>query len=351
MMTEINNSLKKLPFDSKIRAESALSAILNVDLMIEDFKNRKAESKADILLDVYGLLQGLFVGIDGLYQLSISTTKYKYHININSNRILKQLKYIRNDIVGHPTNRNYDDGTFGFSIILDNEITKDALSYVTYIIKGKEIHKEKHTLYFNDVINAYVKEKTNFLNDLENHLKRQPSSVETIGLLVELFDKAQKNQFNVQDLAKIKVQFMKEQNLKVGSGNRFLWRLELLSKLFVWKDESYQTVVNYSILKQVLTIYQMNLDLNDQKLRIPKVESPKIIMDFKRFVNQNGNARKLIINLNDHDHPLFNTDLNSLIYLVKDENTKKFLEWFKNLRDLDHSFLIGKILKDILNEI
>ncbi len=348
-MNTIKSVMKNLSFDTKIRAESALSAIINVDLMIEDFKQRKALNKADILLDVYGLLQGLFVGIDGLYQLSISTTKYKYHININSNRNLKQLKYVRNDVVGHPTNRNYEDGTFGFSIILDDEITKDELSYHTYIIKGREINKEKHTLYFNEVISAYSKEKNQFLSDLESYLRRQPLVVETTGLIIELFDHAQKDMYDLEDLNKIKNCFMKEQNLKAGSSNRFLWRIDLLKKLFIWKDDTYQAVIKYSILKQILAIYQMNLDLNDQKIRLPKLDLPKVILEFRRFVNQNGQVRKLISNLNDLEHPLFQSDLDSLIYLVKDEHLNKFLNWFKSLRDLDHSFLIGKILKDILS--
>src|SRR5690606_13891944 len=105
----INQAINNLTFDAKIRANAAVSALGHVDAMIEDFKLREGISRADILLDVFGLLQGLFVGIDAMYQLSFTTTKYKYHININMNKNLKELKYLRNDVVGHPTNRNYED--------------------------------------------------------------------------------------------------------------------------------------------------------------------------------------------------------------------------------------------------
>src|SRR5690606_7520604 len=108
-MEKITKAIQNLQFDAKIRAESSLSIIEHVDDMLLEFKRRESTDQASILLDVFGLMQSLFVGIDALYQLSFSVTKYKYHININQNKNLRMLKYLRNDVVGHPTNRNYDD--------------------------------------------------------------------------------------------------------------------------------------------------------------------------------------------------------------------------------------------------
>ncbi|WP_025724645.1 hypothetical protein [Acholeplasma granularum] len=346
---KIEQAINNLSFDAKIRANSSLAALKYVDLMIEDFIVRDAHNKSDILLDVFGLLQGLFVAIDALYQLSFTATKYKYNVNINSNRTLRHLKYLRNDIVGHPTNRNYEDGSFGFSIIIDDEITKDKLSYITYIIRGKNINKNKQTIYFDEVLKAYQLEKNKVLENLESYLAKTPHLVETTGLIVNLFEKSLNNMESIDDLLEIERKFIKENNLSKHSNHRFLHRLNLLKDCFTWKDKTYQEIIDYAKRIQILSIYQINLDINDKKIRIPVIDKPDILKKFRNIVNRNALSRKLISNLNDLDHPLFNSDLEQLIKLVKDPEVKGLLLWFQKIRDRDHSFLIGKLFKDILS--
>lgn len=345
----ILDSIETLPFDAKIRAKSAYSALQYVDLMIDDFLVRTAKNKADILLDVFGVLQGLFVAIDGLYQLSFATTKYKYHININQNRTLRLLKYLRNDVVGHPTNRSYSDGTFGFSLILEDEITKDHLSYVTYIMRNKDITQSKETIYFDELIQAYKKEKSQALKDLENYLHRQPSKIETTGYIVQLFEKASINSLDVELLSKIRREFLREQNLSEDSNNRFIFRLDLLKSTFDWKDSKFQDVIHYIVLKQILSLYKMNLDLSDKKIRIPVVELPTVLRTLKKEIQSNAKKRSLITHLNDKDYPMFQNDLEQLIYQVNDPMVKEFLNWFKKISDNNHKFLVGKTIKDILS--
>ncbi|MFA7417160.1 MAG: hypothetical protein WCZ19_01325 [Acholeplasma sp.] len=344
----IEKAISNLSFDAKIRANSSIAALKYVDLMIEDFKVRQAINKADILLDVFGLLQGLFVAIDALYQLSFTATKYKYHVNINQNRNLKHLKYLRNDIVGHPTNRNYEDGSFGFSVIIEDEITKDQLSYMTYIIKGKKINRTKETVYFNDILNAYQKEKVNVLKDLESYLDNTPHDTETTGLLVTLFENTTQSIYRVEDLNLIEDKFLKENNLHVKSNHRFLYRLRLLKGLFIWQDETYQEIINYTRKHEILSIYRMNLDITGKKIRIPVIQLPETLNKLQQVCRRSKHARNLIVNLNDIDHPLFTSDLEQLIQFMKDPETKHFLKWFKQIKDRNHSFAIGKIIKDIL---
>lgn len=346
---KLEKAINNLSFDAKIRAESSIAALKYVDLMIEDFKVRQAHNKADILLDVFGLLQGLFVAIDALYQLSFSATKYKYHVNINQNRNLKQLKYLRNDIVGHPTNRNYEDGSFGFSVIIEDEITKNGLSYMTYIIKGKQIKQNKVTIDFNKVLKAYESEKVNVLEDLENYLKNTPQKVETTGLIVSLFGNALKGIYNIDALKTIEKHFLKEHNLSKTSNHRFLYRLRLLKDIFQWNDAQYQQIIIYARKYQILSIYRINLDLNDKKIRIPVLTKPEVLTQFESIVKKRPHARKLIKNLNDVDHPLFSTDLDQLIDYIKDNEVKALLKWFRQIKDRNHSFVIGKLFKDILS--
>jgi len=346
---KLEKAIQNLSFDAKIRAESSIAALKYVDLMIDDFKVRQAHNKADILLDVFGLLQGLFVAIDALYQLSFSATKYKYHVNINQNRNLKQLKYLRNDIVGHPTNRNYEDGSFGFSVIIEDEITKNGLSYMTYIIKDKKIKQNKVTIDFNKVLEAYEVEKVKVLEDLENYLKNTPQKVETTGLIVTLFEDAQKGVYNVNQLKAIETHFLKEHNLAKTSNHRFLYRIRLLKDIFQWFDTKYEDIIDYARKYQILSIYRMNLDLNNKKIRIPVLTKPEVLAKFEAIVKRRPHARKLIKNLNDLDHPLFQADLDQLIDYVKDDEVKALLKWFRQIKDRNHSFVIGKLFKDILS--
>lgn len=346
---KIEQAIENLSFDSKIRAKSSLAALKYVDLMIEDFKVREARNKADILLDVFGLLQGLFVAIDALYQLSFSATKYKYNININQNRNLKHLKYLRNDIVGHPTNRNYADGSFGFSQILEDEITKEQIAYITYIMRDQQIDRKKQTILFDDVLTAYETEKVQILKDLENYLGNMPHVEETTGLLVKLFEKALSNKFDSKDLELIESKFAKENNISVTSNHRFLYRLRLIRDLFEWNDNKYQDIIRYAIKHQILAIYKMNLDINNKKVRIPTIDKPLLIGDLQSIIKRNKQAKRLIHNLNDLDHPLFLSDLDQLIKFVNNPQIKQFLIWFQKLKDRDHSFAIGKIIKDILD--
>jgi len=345
----IEHAIENLSFDSKIRAQSSLAALKFVDLMIEDFKVRAAHNKADILLDVFGLLQGLFVAIDALYQLSFSATKYKYNVNINQNRNLKHLKYLRNDIVGHPTNRNYPDGSFGFSVILEDEITKEQISYITYIMRNNQIDKKKQSILFDDVLSAYETEKVLILKDLENYLGNMPHIEETTGLLVKLFEKALDEQFDTKDLELIEEKFAAENNISTTSNHRFLYRLRLIKDLFNWHDMKYQDIISYAVKHQILAIYKMNLDINNKKVRIPTIDKPLMISDLHLIIKKSKHAKKLIHNLNDLDHPLFLSDLDQLIKFVKHPQIKQFLNWFQKLKDRDHSFAIGKIIKDILS--
>jgi hypothetical protein len=346
---KIENAIENLSFDSKIRAKSSLAALKYVDLMIEDFKVREARNKADILLDVFGLLQGLFVAIDALYQLSFSATKYKYNVNINQNRNLKYLKYLRNDIVGHPTNRNYADGSFGFSLILEEEITKEQIAYITYIMRDKQIDKKKQTILFDDVLTAYENEKVLILKDLENYLGNMPHHEVTTGLLVNLFEKALNNQFEIKDLDLIEVKFAEENNISTTSNHRFLYRLRLIKDLFEWRERKYQDIISYAVKHQILAIYKINIDINNKKARIPAIDKTLFISDLQSIIKKSKHAKSLVKNLNDLDHPLFLSDLDQLIKFVKNPQIKQFLIWFQKLKDRNHSFAIGKIIKDILD--
>lgn len=339
-------AINNLNFDARIRAQSSISALMYVDMMIEDFKQRESKTKADILLDVFGLLQGLFVGIDSLYQLSISITKFKYHININENENLRSLKYIRNDVVGHPTNRNYEDGSYGFSFILNEEITKDNLSYMSYIIKGSEIRKQKIDVNFNQVIEAYEKAKKQVIEDINSYLERKPTKLDIPAYIVNMYQKGLKNEFDASDLNKLKEMIMTDQNIKSSSPNRLLWHVKLLNKSYQWKDNNFQDLINYMRLKEMLTIYRMYLDLSDKKIKLPIIDKPKVLVKFQKELNRINKYNELLFYMKDKTHPHFKDYLDMLMDIIEDKQVDDLLLWFSKISDSDQSYLIGKTLKD-----
>ncbi|MFH0767675.1 MAG: hypothetical protein V1920_06250, partial [Bacillota bacterium] len=136
------------------RATSSFLMLEHVDLMIDRYQKEKQTEQGAILLDVFGLLQGFFVAIDALYDLAIGLTQYKYHVNINANSALHELKFIRNDIVGHPTHRTYDDGATGFSILSMENLSKESLTYKTYIYEKNKMEVITKDVLFQPLIDA-----------------------------------------------------------------------------------------------------------------------------------------------------------------------------------------------------
>ncbi len=175
--------------------------------------------------------------------------------------------------------------------------------------------------------------------------------MESSALLVQLYEKAIQNQFDDQLLSRIETLFLKEQNLYKDTRNRFIWRVGLLRKLFVWKDQDYQDLIDYMILQQILSIYQMNQDLNSSKIRIPLVKMPKILETFDGFIKKHPRLSDVINNINDQDHPMFKNDVLQLIEITDNKVVKDLLDWFLNLSETDHKYLAGHVLKASLKRI
>lgn len=132
-MEKVNNVIDKLAqdMDSKSNVLKACYMTLkNNHNAISYFEKSMDEAfdSGEVILRLYGLLQALFVCIDSLYTLTFKITGTKNFININDNKALRELKYIRNDVVGHPTNRIVDDKT-EYAILNPDDIKKDEFTY------------------------------------------------------------------------------------------------------------------------------------------------------------------------------------------------------------------------------
>jgi hypothetical protein len=341
-------SLKDLrPFLDKLnngrnhRMISAYLMLENVDLMVDRYFKFEAFEKGDILLKVFGLLQALFVGVDSLYDLSIGITANKYYININQNKIMHQLKYIRNDIVGHPTNRTYDQGKIGFSILDLDQLTNENLKYKTYVYDKNVIDTVFQDVSIAKLIRAYHLEKDVLLKDLLVFLKTDVGGT----ILPELiFDLYQTRQMHL--LEKIEKTFYDVYGVK-NPNHRLIWRLNLVKVCFKWHEEDLEleTFVNYILSTQIIKLYKIALDLDRRRLNLPYAKVPKILSATYKFLDKNHDLLPYLENLHDFDHPLHKHDVNVLLSHTESPYVIKLLNFLNNQTDETKVYLIGSTIK------
>ena len=325
------------------RAVSSFSMLEHVDLMIERYLTEEQTERGAILLDVFGLLQGLFVAIDAIYDLAIGLTQYKYHVNINSNSTLHELKYIRNDIVGHPTNRTYPDGGMGFSILDTKNLSKEKLSYQTYIYDKNKLEIKTKDVLFKPLIEAYKKERDLVLNDLDQYLKHAETKTNIPEKVFNLYET-----LNQGLLKEIKADFLKEYNLDASSSHRFIWRADLLEKLILWEesDPALREFILYMSKYQASKMYDIALDLEKRKSKTLYPNVPTLLSYFYKFIRKNEKvALPLLENIHDYKHPLFKSDLLALLTLNPNKEAFKLLIFLRNVKDEPKVYLIGSMMR------
>ncbi len=325
------------------RAVSSFSMLEHVDLMIDQYLHEPQTERGAILLDVFGILQGLFVGIDALYDLAIGLTQYKYHINVNANPTLHELKYIRNDIVGHPTHRTYPHGGMGFSFLSTEHLSKTKFSYHTYVFEKNNLDVKTKDVYLEPLLKAYTFEKNRIFEDLLSYLKHVTTKTNIPEELYTLFET-----LNGDKLKDIKSMFIKTYNLPEDSSHRFLWRVSLLEKIIDWheEDDELNHLISYMGQYQVSKLYNIALDLENRRGADLYPPIPKLLKSFYKFIRANEKiALSLLDNLHDQKHPLHDSDILALMLLKPNKEASKLLSFFKNQKDEHKVYLIGSMLK------
>jgi hypothetical protein len=325
------------------RAIAAFFMLSNVDEMIRAFFYDKNRDHGEMLIDIFGLLQALFVGIDALYDLSIGLTSYKYHINVNQNKVLHSLKYIRNDIVGHPTHRTYSQGGQGFSILDIERLTKEKLYYKTYIYKKNDLEINETEVKFEDLTSNYISERDILIADLVNFLSLPTKKTELPEKVYRLFET-----LNADLLKSVQTGFCEKYQLDQTCNHRFIWRADLLNVCLNWYDDDpdLNQLITYIAKVQASKMYQIALDLENRTGESIHNSIPQALSGFYRFVRQNEKkALPLLQNLHDHLHPLFATDLQELKQLQQSKWSKLVLDWLSNQKDEKKIYLIGSMLR------
>lgn len=339
----VDQSIKDKHNSHGLRAQSSFVILEDIDLMIDQYFKENPLEKGSVLLNVFGLLQGLFVAIDALYDLAIGLTQYKYHVNININPTLHELKYIRNDIVGHPTHRTYSDGGIGFSIMDQNSISKDKLSYKTYIYEKNKLDiKTKHVL-FTPLVQAYHKEKEIILADILKYLKHETTETNIPEQVYTLFET-----INLDLLDRIQKLFKKEYELEEQSSHRFMWRANLLKLLINWeeKDDELREIILYMSKLQASKMYEIALNMEKRVGKDLYVPIPNMLYAFYKFMRKHEKvALPLIENLHDVNDPFLSRNILALLALNPSKDASRLIHFLKSQEDENKVFLIGSIMR------
>lgn len=107
---------------------SSMDVIGDTTLAVDAYLKNITESKTDgeLYIVIYGILQVLFVQQDALGNLSESL-----HIKFVKDSLLKDIREIRNDSIGHPTKRGHKNFSFHFISRLSMTTTSFQLMSTT----------------------------------------------------------------------------------------------------------------------------------------------------------------------------------------------------------------------------
>lgn len=290
------------------------------------------------VLKLYALLQSLFVSVDSLYALAYSLTKSKSFININKNPNLRELKFIRNDVVGHPANRMMNSTTLAYCILDIDSVCKESFSYSVFT--GLGIEQKRVEL--SGLIQSYYEECNTLLDVLYKVAKNEKISSVFFHMIVEVLNLYDLNGDYTSKLSELKQLYLKEYPTATSSQHRLLWRLELVDNLleFESKDEDIADLVEYSIGLELIKMYQLitgkvyTMSLGRRK--------PYLVSSFYRFLKNNKGSISHLDKINDIKHPLLKSSLYELIRLANRKEAKgpqKYLNLLKELYEKEEDAL------------
>ncbi|MEX1190964.1 MAG: hypothetical protein WEA99_03255 [Brumimicrobium sp.] len=123
---------------------TSIDLIEDSQIAIEEFE--KAESlgkEGRSTLFIYGLLQSLFLQQDGLYHLYRCIVDGKANLTVFFDKFSfdKNIREVRNDIAGHPTNRKSTE----FYFIAKGPISKERFTYVGYTPEFRKVEVDLKT--------------------------------------------------------------------------------------------------------------------------------------------------------------------------------------------------------------
>ena len=281
---------------------SALSALLaTISITNAYYEEEGNLTEDEYILRLYALLQGLFVSVDALYSLAYSLTNSKNFININNNPHMRNLRYVRNNVVGHPANRIIGVKEVAYCILDMNRVSKN---FFTYNIYTKDNIKTV-TIDINELVSSFFKESNTLLDELYNISLKSLNSAPLKTAITQTLDGYYRNGHFVENLNKFIDAYVKEYPKAKKEQHRILWRYELILKLDAIsnKNQNLTDVIDYCIGLELNKIYKLIYG-KDYKHRAD-FELPSMILSLYRFFNRNPEFIPYINHLKDSDDPLF----------------------------------------------
>src|SRR5690554_5685954 len=326
----------------KVKLDFSYQTIKRVDKII-NYHNSNEEVENDaIFLNIFGLLQSLFVAIDALYTFTQEITNSKSYININQNDVLNRLKYIRNDVVGHPINRRYGRHSIGYAVIKTDNLSYDKFEYVIYVKnKNGNVAVNSYDVDLNELKESYLKEKELIFKKLTSFVSKKFKKTNLSTLILELF-----NNLNKESISAVREEYYK--HFGNTSKDRFNWRLDLLEILFEWKinDNDLFEVFKYLINIQINKLITFSNSLENKNTKTKKLRIPKVLNDIFEYFKDNTEYIDYLKDLHDINSPYFGYNLNYLIENVKNESLLKLLNVIKGETNRNKIYLIGSILNN-----
>lgn len=334
---------------NRYKLAASVQALRQSTEINEVFLAKKNETEqASVLIHIFGLLQNLFVSIDALYDMSKITTSQKYAVNVNMNKNLHELKYIRNDIVGHPTHRTYQTGGVGFSLMSLDQTTMKEIVYETHFFKNKRHQILKRTINTGELIKDYTKESAIIIKEVYTYLAKEKIEPEISKLAFQFYESLLLETFDEKLLKQIKTDYLEKNEIDIHSNNRLLWRIELLEMLNNWHetDAEKQAFIKYMKLDQAIRIYQMTSMIEEVEPKQVKNPPPNLLQSFFRFIKQDESLLKYVSTLKDYNHPYHDSDLEELIsHASNNQSVVKLLNWMERQHNEQRAFTIGSVLE------
>lgn len=338
-------------------AETSLSILKNINYLIDHYRETvgRNEENGEKILNLYGILQGLFVGIDCLYTIGKASTMNKLMINLNQNITLREIKHVRNDVVGHPSYRFYSDDTIGFCALDLEHIQNSKFSYLVYTPSHQSSYEvNSREIDMIDVINSYFEESNAILTQTVNLFAaiENKEHVDISSMISLLAYRFSEGKLDLALLSQIRKTYQEYLKLAESSNNRVLWRLRLIEYLFKFADKNdYTTYLTYQeMFKLYSLVYSFEKKL-DPKLRYKFVKY-ETSAEFKSLKNKVSKIKRADFNpseLHDARHPLYHHHMKILFDSLRgDKEVEGLLNWIRKMiqqQDLDILYLIGSELK------
>ncbi len=302
--------------------------------------------QGELILRLYGLFQGLFVSIDSLYSLAYALTNSKSFININQNPELRQLKYIRNDVVGHPANRVYNNLEIGYCLLPKENIKADSFSY--YIYSQKELKTKDVNIL--TILDNYYLEANNLLNNILSVTNKLNNSSDLTLITSKIYDSFLNNQKYLLEIKHLKKRYLEIYSNSNKYQHRLLWRIDLIERLSQIKtnDTFEKEIYQYAIMFEIIKLHELacKIENKDIILLSNKLPVPKLLKGYYKMLNNNQNLIDTANNLHDMTHPLFQNSLEKCFSTAIDRKLKdanSYLSIISNYNMLNNSDMVYAI--------